>query len=429
MYGTARTTAYGYSLWEFQVYGSVVGSDPTTPSGGCGATNAALYGTATASSAENGGSGAFAAVDDNTGTRWSSLFSDPQWIQVDLGASLPVCQVKLQWEAAYATAFQIQLSGNATTWTTVYSTAAGAGGTQSIAVSGTARYVRMYGTARATGYGYSLWEFGVYTVGGVVATPTPTPTQPAPGNCPWVNSSAPTATKVAQVLAQMTLQQKTMLLHGTNPTRTYIGEVIGIPALCIPDINFQDGPSGVGDGMGGVTQMPDGVTTAATFDTAYAKQYGQTIGAEFAGKGVNVALGPTINMIRDPRWGRAFETYGEDPYLAGQMAAADVQGIQSQGVMAQVKHAAAYNIEQPAGTIVVDQRTLQEIYLPAFQTAIVQGGAASVMCGYSNVNNVPACQNPALLNVPLYQQAGFTGFVGSDWGGGALHGRVGQRRA
>ncbi|MEV6924508.1 discoidin domain-containing protein [Dactylosporangium sp. NPDC051485] len=425
MYGTARTTAYGYSLWEFQVYGTTAGptTSPTapstspTPTGGCGTTNAALYGTATASSSENDGSGPGAAIDDNTGTRWSSLFGDPQWLQVDLGASLPVCQVKLQWEAAYATAFQIQLSTNASSWTTVYSTTTGTGGTQTIPVSGSARYVRMYGTARATGYGYSLWEFGVYTVGGVVATPTPTPTSPAPGNCPWVNSSASTASKVTQLLGQMTLQQKTMLLHGTNPTKTYIGEVVGIPSLCIPTINFQDGPSGVGDGLGGVTQMPDGVTTAATFDTAYAKLYGQTIGAEFAGKGVHVALGPTINMVRDPRWGRSFETYGEDPYLSGQMAAADVQGIQSQGVMAQVKHAAAYNIEQPAGTIIVDQRTLQEIYLPAFQTAITQGNAASVMCGYSNVNNVPACQNPQLLNIPLYQQAGFTGFVGSDWGG------------
>ncbi|MGI5239198.1 discoidin domain-containing protein [Dactylosporangium sp. CA-139066] len=424
MYGTARTTAYGYSLWEFQVYGSggttPTSAPPTTPNtspGSCGTTNAALYGTATASSAENDGSSAAAAIDDNTGSRWSSLFSDPQWIQVDLGASLPVCQVKLQWEAAYATAFQIQLSANASAWTTVYSTTTGTGGTQTIPVSGSARYVRMYGTARATGYGYSLWEFGVYTVGGVVATPTPTPTQPAPGNCPWVNSSASTASKVSQLLGQMSLTQKTMILHGTNPTKTYIGEVVGIPSLCIPTINFQDGPSGVGDGLGGVTQMPDGVTTAATFDSAYAKLYGQTIGAEFAAKGVNVALGPTINMIRDPRWGRSFETYGEDPYLAGQMAAGDVQGIQSQGVMAQVKHAAAYNIEQPAGTIIVDRRTLQEIYLPAFQTAITQGNAASVMCGYSNVNNVPACQNPQLLNIPLYQQAGFTGFVGSDWGG------------
>jgi len=421
MNGTARATGYGYSLWEFQVYGTAGGgtptTPPTTPNGNCGSTNVALLGSATTSSAENAGEDGFAAIDDNTTTRWSSAASDPQWIDVNLGGPLPVCQVRLQWETAYATAFQIQISSDDRNWTTLYSTTTATGGAQMLNVSGTGQYVRMYGTARATGYGYSLWEFGIYTVGGQTAPPVVTPTQPAPGTCPWVNSSASTASKVTQLLGQMSLQQKTLLLHGTNPTQTYIGEVVGIPALCIPTINYEDGPSGVGDGLGGVTQMPDGDAVAASFDTAYAQAYGETIGAEFAGKGANVALGPTVNMVRDPRWGRAYETYGEDPYLSGQMATADVKGVQSKGVMAEVKHAAAYNIEQPAGTVVVDQRTLQEIYLPAFQTAITQGNAAGVMCAYSNVNNAPSCQNSAILNQGLYQQAKFTGFVGSDWGG------------
>jgi beta-glucosidase len=277
----------------------------------------------------------------------------------------------------------------------------------------------MYGTARATGYGYSLWEFGVYTVGGVTATIPPPAHQPAPGNCPWLNSpNTPVATRVAELMGQMTQDQKDAMLHGTD-SPDYIGQIQGIASLCIPNVNFEDGPAGVGDGLGGVTQMPSGLVSAATFDPNYEQQYGAAIGAEFAGKGVNVALGPTVNIVRDPRWGRAFETFGEDPYLSGQMATADVEGIQSQGVMAEVKHAAAYNIEQPAGPIIVDPRTLQEIYLPAFQTAIEKGGAAAVMCAYSNVNNVPSCQNPAILNTGLYQQAGFTGFVNSDWG--AIH--------
>ena len=215
----------------------------------------------------------------------------------------------------------------------------------------------------------------------------------------------------------MTIDQKVQILHGNNNATPYIGNVTGIPALCIPNLGLQDGPAGVGDGLDGVTQMPSGTATAATFDTDYAQQYGAAIGAEFAGKGANVALGPTVNIVRDPRWGRAFETYGEDPYLSGLMAASDVKGIQSQGVMASVKHAAVYNIEHPAGTVTIDERTLQEIYLPAFQTAIQQSAPASVMCAYSIVNTVPACQNPALLNVGLYQQAGFGGFVESDWGG------------
>ena len=117
--------------------------------------------TATASSVENASFPASAAVDGNTGTRWSSAFSDPQWLEVDLGATASISQVVLQWETAYATAFSIQTSADGTNWTTIYSTTTGTGGTQTLNVTGTGRYVRMYGTARATQYGYSLWEFQV----------------------------------------------------------------------------------------------------------------------------------------------------------------------------------------------------------------------------------------------------------------------------
>ncbi|HTR93861.1 MAG TPA: discoidin domain-containing protein [Trebonia sp.] len=143
----------------------------TLPSGGggggtgsCGTTNVALNKTATASSYESQTAyPASAAVDGNTGTRWSSAFSDPQWLEVDLGSSQSICQVGLDWEGAYATAFQIQVSTDNTNWTTVYSTTTGTGGVQNLTVSGTGRYIRMYGTARATQYGYSLWEFQAYT--------------------------------------------------------------------------------------------------------------------------------------------------------------------------------------------------------------------------------------------------------------------------
>ena len=160
MYGTARATQWGYSLWEFQVYGTA------GTSGSCNTTDAALNHPATASSLENASFPASAAVDGNTGTRWSSAFSDPQWLEVDLGASQTVCEITLDWEAAYATAFQIQTSPDGTTWTSIYSTTTGTGGNQTLSVTGTGRYVRMYGTARATPYGYSLWEFGVYTTTG-----------------------------------------------------------------------------------------------------------------------------------------------------------------------------------------------------------------------------------------------------------------------
>ncbi|MEY9911225.1 hypothetical protein ABIA35_007477 [Catenulispora sp. MAP12-49] len=169
MYGTARNTQYGYSIWEFQVYGTA-----GTGGGTCN-NNAALNHPATASSVENAGNPASAAVDGNTATRWSSAFSDPQWLQVDLGSTQQICGIQLQWETASGKAYQIQTSNDGTTWTSIYSTTTGPGGTENLTVSGSGRYVRMYGTARNTQYGYSLWEFEVLTatvVGGDMITVT-----------------------------------------------------------------------------------------------------------------------------------------------------------------------------------------------------------------------------------------------------------------
>src|SRR5579863_2771416 len=124
---------------------------PKASAATCGTTNIALNKTATASSTENAGFPASNAVDGNTGTRWSSAWSDPQWLEVDLGSSQSICGVALNWETAYATAFQIQTSADGSNWTTIYSTTTGTGGTQNLSVSGSGRYIRMYGTARATG--------------------------------------------------------------------------------------------------------------------------------------------------------------------------------------------------------------------------------------------------------------------------------------
>ena len=144
----------------------------------CGTTNLALNKTATASSIQNASFPAQDAVDGNLGTRWSSAFSDPQWLEVDLGSTQSICQVVLNWENAYATAFQIQTSPDGTTWTTIYSTTTGTGGTQTLNVTGSGRYIRMYGTARGTQYGYSLWEFGVYAAAGGGGGNTVTVTNP-----------------------------------------------------------------------------------------------------------------------------------------------------------------------------------------------------------------------------------------------------------
>ncbi|HZM77280.1 MAG TPA: discoidin domain-containing protein, partial [Candidatus Limnocylindrales bacterium] len=163
MTGTVRATQYGYSLWEFQVFGTT-GSPPGECNTG---TNTAQGKPATASSTQSAGFPASAAVDGSLSTRWSSAFSDPQWIQIDLGSSVTVCRVVLAWEAAYARAYSIGVSDNpAGPFTTIHSTTTSTGGTQTLNITGTGRYLRVTGTVRATGFGYSLWEVTVNTTGG-----------------------------------------------------------------------------------------------------------------------------------------------------------------------------------------------------------------------------------------------------------------------
>ncbi|MBM0230623.1 discoidin domain-containing protein [Micromonospora sp. STR1_7] len=153
----------------------------TAAAAGCGTANVALNRPATASSVENSRLSAANAVDGSATTRWSSAFSDPQWLQVDLGASTDVCEVVLTWQTSYAKAFQIQVSPDGVgNWSSLYATAAGSGGTQTIPVSGTGRFLRVYGTTRATGYGYSIFELVVHSVS-TPTTPPPTTGPPIPG--------------------------------------------------------------------------------------------------------------------------------------------------------------------------------------------------------------------------------------------------------
>ncbi|HEY1015927.1 MAG TPA: discoidin domain-containing protein [Herpetosiphonaceae bacterium] len=192
--GTARATQWGYSLWEIEAYGAASPTatpQPPTPTRTATATpvppggNLALNKPASASSSETADFPASRAVDGNPATRWASLYSDPQWLQVDFGASQSLSRVVLRWEAAFARGYQVQLSNDGSAWTTVYATSSGDGGVDDLAVSGAGRFLRVTGTARATQWGYSLWEIEAYGEGGPTATPqpftpTPTPVPPTP---------------------------------------------------------------------------------------------------------------------------------------------------------------------------------------------------------------------------------------------------------
>lgn len=222
----------------------------------------------------------------------------------------------------------------------------------------------------------------------------------------------------------MTTAEKLTMVHGTatgiiSAPATYAGTTAAIPRLCLPAVTLADGPAGVGDGMSGVTQLPAPIALAATWDPAAARAYGAVVGAEARGKGITVLLGPTVNIVRDPRWGRAFESFGEDPALTSELGVAYIHGIQSHGVLAAVKHYAAYNQETnrdaASDNAIVSDRVLREIYLPAFAAAVHDAHVSSVMCAYSTVNGVSSCANPYLLDQVLKGEWGFGGFVVSDW--------------
>jgi beta-glucosidase len=240
---------------------------------------------------------------------------------------------------------------------------------------------------------------------------------------PWMNPHLPIDKRVDALMAAMTLDDKIALLHGVYGS-PYVGYVPANPRLHIPALYLEDGPAGVADGMNGVTQFPAPIAVSASWDTNLAKQYGAAIGQEEKGKGVNIALAPDVNIMRVPQGGRTFESFGEDPYLNGAIAAADIEGIQSQGVMATVKHYDANNQELNRGTVSanIDERTLHEIYLPAFEDAVKQAHVAAVMAAYNKVNGTYCSENEYLLKDVLKGEWRFPGFVMSDWG--ATHSTV-----
>ncbi len=195
----------------------------------------------------------------------------------------------------------------------------------------------------------------------------------------------------------------------------------GIPQLGIPPINAIDGPNGIGEGSTGVTAFPNAVNIGAAWDPSLARQYGAALGQEAHAKGHTLLLAPTLNVVRNPKWGRAAETYSEDPYLTSSLIAPEVAGIQSAQVMAEPKHFVGNNQEigrvgSPVASPAIDDqvslRALQEIYLPGFKAAVQSGGAASVMCSYNQINGTPSCQNATTLGI--LKSFGLQGFVEPD---------------
>ncbi|HKF46334.1 MAG TPA: glycoside hydrolase family 3 C-terminal domain-containing protein [Terracidiphilus sp.] len=225
--------------------------------------------------------------------------------------------------------------------------------------------------------------------------------------------------RVDKLLSQMTLEEKVTLIHGTSEDpKVYQGQagyLAGIPRLGIPGLRFADGPPGV------LTRVPSQGETAtmgvaATFSAKDAEDNGLVIGREARANGIDVALQPFVNIDRDLEFGRGYNTFGEDPYLTSVMGVAEVKGIQSQHVMAQIKHYVGYDSDNE--NTYIDDQTLHEVYVAPFDAA-VKADVSSIMCSYNRLNGTFACGNKDTLTTILRDQLHFKGFVTSDWG--AVH--------
>jgi beta-glucosidase len=251
---------------------------------------------------------------------------------------------------------------------------------------------------------------------------------------PWMNTSLSPDERAALVVKEMTLDEKVTLLHGTgmaglSPLSPLIvksnggaGYVVGIPRLGIPGIQMSDAAYGVrssGENGRYSTALPDDLASAASWDLDAAYEYGALIGSELRDQGYNMTLGGGVNLTREPRNGRTFEYLGEDPILAGKMVGRVMTGEQAQHVIGDIKHYALNDQESGRNAVNanIDQRSMRESDLLAFEIGLRESNAAAVMCSYNRVNGDYACENKYLLTDVLKKDWNFKGFVLSDWGG------------
>lgn len=229
---------------------------------------------------------------------------------------------------------------------------------------------------------------------------------------------------VKNLVSQMTLEEKAQMCSGESFWFTR-----GIERLGIPAVSITDGPCGIRKQEGKADHLglnasvkaisfPTGSCVACSFDRELIKESGVVLGEECQAENVGILLGPAVNIKRSPLCGRNFEYFSEDPYAAGEMAAAYIEGVQSKNVGTSIKHFAANNQEhrRMSSNSVVDERTLREIYFPAFENVVKNADPWTVMCSYNKVNGTYACENPWLLTEVLRDEWGFKGLVVSDWG-------------
>jgi beta-glucosidase len=222
--------------------------------------------------------------------------------------------------------------------------------------------------------------------------------------------------RVEQILKQMTLDEKLDYISGLETPKAANMYIRGIPRLGLPPFKMSDGPLGVRT-WGPSMEYPAGISMAATLDPKLEHEVGVEMGKDALARGVDFILGPGVNIYRAPMCGRNFEYFGEDPYLASRMAVAVIEGIQSQGVSATVKHFMGNNQEWDRHNVSsdIDERTMREIYLPTFEAAVKEAHVGAIMDSYNLVNGVHMTQNAYLMQEVAEKEWGFRGIIMSDW--------------
>ncbi|MCW7539919.1 glycoside hydrolase family 3 C-terminal domain-containing protein [Aquabacterium sp. A7-Y] len=227
----------------------------------------------------------------------------------------------------------------------------------------------------------------------------------------------PSERRARELLTQLSLDEKIQLVHGVGEVPEGAGLIPGIPRLGIPDLRYVDSASGINLAGSGATPLPAPIALAATWDADLAEAYGRLIGQELRALGIAVGLGTGINLAREPRNGRTFEYMGEDPVLAGVLAARRTAATQQEQVVATIKHL-GFNHQETrrfSSNSVVDERTMRELELLAFEIAVKEGRPGNVMCAYNLVNGLKSCESPYLIETVLKQDWGYPGVVQSDW--------------
>lgn len=390
----------------------------TVVGGGAGASGAGKPGpqdvSSFAASSEQQSNTANGAFDRSFDTRWESNHGvDPSWLQINFKRKVALSSVLITWEGASAKKYKLQAGLDEDGWADVAGVENGEAGEERYLKFKTIKTdrIRIYCSERATQWGYSIWE---------IEFNAPEPARPKAvnlkeGNIPFMNAKLPIKERIENLISHMTLDEKIAEMTGKDTFDGRTNERLGIPPLLMAD-----GPHGIRF-FGEATCYPS-VVACASWDDGLMRRIGAAIAQEARAKGRNLVLGPCVNIHRTPLGGRNFESFSEDPYLSGRMAVAYIKGMQDEKIGACVKHFACNNQEWERDKISVEisERALREIYLPAFEAAVKEGGVISAMGAYNKVNGEYCCENPHLLTDILKNEWGFKGFVVSDWG--AIHG-------